>query len=325
MLIVPALTLWLMAIVRLPAAVDPRRAHLFRATVFAATACTLHIAPVYYAADPVLGGHNTVGLVTLVALLLGFWQFHAAIMLAVHTNDARRRHRLTLGNAAMAAAGIAVTCGFLISHVDRTDQNLPITYGDQFGMQLFLWTGTLFIVGVSTDILWILRHRVAPLRGATFRAGFLLIGLGIVAFFLMLADRLLSGLVVAANDRDGGPLSFLNFLNGVMETSAVILIGIGVALPRLGRPARQLRRSIQLRWLLLRIHPTWRRMTLGIDDVVLHSQPISPFDVLAVRPARRLHRRVIEIRDCEFKRPDCPLAHDSAALLSHVEDALTRY
>ncbi|WP_154604921.1 DUF6545 domain-containing protein [Arthrobacter sp. AQ5-05] len=325
MLIVPALTLWLMAIVRLPAAVDPRRAHLFRATVFAATACTLHISPVYYAADPVLGGHNTVGLVTLLALLLGFWQFHAAIVLAVHTNDARRRHRVALGNAAMAASGVIVTYGFLISHVDRADQNLPITYGDQFGMQLFLWAGTLFIVGTSTDIMWTLRHKVSPLRGAAFRAGFLLIGLGIVAFLLMLADRLMSALIVAVNDRARGPLSFLDSLNGVTETLAVILIGIGVALPRLGRPARQIRRNMQLRWLLLRIHPTWRRMTLGIDDAVLRSQPMSPFDVLAVRPARRLNRRVIEIRDCEFKRPDCPLTHNSVALLNHIEDALTRY
>ena len=98
-----------------------------------------------------------------------------------------------------------------------------------------------------------------------------------------------------------------------------------VTLPRLGRSARQLRRNIQLRWLLLRIHPTWRRMTLGIEDVVLRPQPMSPFDVLAVRPARRLHRRVIEIRDCEFKRPAFPLTHYSVALLNHIEDALTRY
>lgn len=190
MLLVPALTLWTMAIVRLTAVVDPRRAHLFRATVFAAAACTLHIAPVYYAVDPVLGGHNTVGLVLLLFLLTGFWQFRAAILLAVSTDNVRRRHRIALGSAAMAAAGTAVTFGFLISHVGRTDQNLPFTYGDQFGMQVFLWAGSLFILWVCLDIIFIFRHQIPSLHAVTLRLGFSFICLGSAAFCLVLADRL---------------------------------------------------------------------------------------------------------------------------------------
>lgn len=205
----------------------------------------------------------------------------------------------------------------------RTDQNLPITYGDQFGMQLFLWAGSLFIFWTSADIMWTLRHQVAPLRWVSFRWGFPLIGLGIGAFLLMLADRLLSGLVVAAHDSEGGPLSFLNSLNGVTETSAVILIGLGVGLPRLGQPAKRIQRNLQARWLLMRIHPTWSRMTEGTNDLVLQPQRNSPFDFLTVQPARRLHRRVIEVRDSEFKRPERPLGAKSAALLNHVEDVLT--
>ncbi|MET4004284.1 hypothetical protein ABIB48_003022 [Arthrobacter sp. UYCu511] len=322
MLLVPALTLWAMAIVRLTAVVDPRRAQLFRATVFAAAACTLHIAPVYYAVDPVLGGHNTVGLVLLLFLLTGFWQFRAAIVLAAFTDNVRRRHQLALGNSAMTVAGIAVTVGFLTSQVDRADQNLPITYGDQPGMQLFLWSGSLFILWVCLDIMLILRRRTASLHAVAFRLGFRLIGLGIAAFCLMLVDRLLSGMVMAAHDGSNSPISFLNTLNGVTETSAVVLVGFGVVLPRLGGPIKHLQRDLQARWLLIEIHTTWRQVTTGTHDVVLNPNEISLLDFLAIKPVRRLHRRVIEVRDCEFKRPERPLRPRSLALVSHIEDAL---
>ncbi|ALE04615.1 hypothetical protein AL755_03005 (plasmid) [Arthrobacter sp. ERGS1:01] len=322
MLLVPALTLWAMAIVRLTAIVDPRRSHLFRATVFAAAACTLHLAPVYYAVDPVLGGHNTVGLVLLLFLLTGFWQFRAAIMLAALTDNVRRRHQLAIGNSAMTVAGIAVTVGFLTSRVDRTDQNLPVTYGDQFGMQVFLWTGSLFILWACLDITFILHRHTASLHAVTFRLGFWLIGLGIAAFCLTLVDRLLSGMVMAAHDSGNDPLSFLNSLNGVAETSAVVLVGIGIVLPRLGRPVKHLLRDLQARLLLIEIHTTWRQVTTGTSDVVLNPNEISLLDFLAVKPVRRLHRRVIEVRDCEFKRPERPLRPKSLALVSHIEDTL---
>lgn len=322
MLLVPALTLWTMAIVRLTAVVDPRRAHLFRATVFAAAACTLHIAPIYYAVDPVLGGHNTVGLVLLLFLLTGFWQFRAAILLAAFADNVRRRHQLALGNSAMTVAGIAVTVGFLTSHVDRADQNLPVTYGGQFGMQVFLWTGSLFILWACLDITFILHRYTASLHSVTFRLGFWLIGLGIAAFCLTLVDRLLSGMVTAAHDGSNSPLSLLNMLNGVAETSAVVLVGIGVVLPRLGSPVNHLQRDLQARLLLIKIHTTWRQVTTGTDDVVLNPNEISLLDFLAVKPVRRLHRRVIEVRDCEFKRPERPLRPKSLALVSHIEDTL---
>ncbi|WP_181419699.1 hypothetical protein [Arthrobacter psychrolactophilus] len=311
-----------MTIVRLTAVVDPRRAHLFRATIFAAAACTLHIAPVYYAADPVLGGHNTVGLVLLLFLLTGFWQFRAAILLAVFADNVRRRHRLALGNAAMTAAGIAVTAGFLVSHTDRTDQNLPFTYGDQFGMQIFLWTGSLFVLWVCVNIISICRHQIPSLHAVTFRLGFRLIGLGSAAFCLMLTDRLVSGVVVAEHDRSSSLIDFLDTFSGVAETTAVVLIGIGVVLPRLGGPIKLLRRDLQARRLLLEIHATWRQATKGTHDVVLKPREISLLDFLRVQPVRRLHRRVIEVRDCEFKRPERPLGPKSLALVGRIEAAL---
>lgn len=79
---VPAATLWALTILRLPAALDPHRGSVFRATILAAVAWTLYVPAVYYGVNPLLGGRNRVGPVTLVSLLLGFWQFRTAIALA---------------------------------------------------------------------------------------------------------------------------------------------------------------------------------------------------------------------------------------------------
>ncbi|AIY02986.1 hypothetical protein ART_3387 [Arthrobacter sp. PAMC 25486] len=56
------------------------------------------------------------------------------------------------GCLAAAAAGTCVVAGFFSSHVEVTNQNLPLAYGDQPGMQLFLWIGSAFIIWVCADV-----------------------------------------------------------------------------------------------------------------------------------------------------------------------------
>lgn len=92
---VPAATLWVLTVIRLPAARDPQRGSVFRATILAAIACTLYVPAVYYGVDPMLGGQNRVGLATLLSLLLGFWQFRTAILLAAVADVEERRRHLT--------------------------------------------------------------------------------------------------------------------------------------------------------------------------------------------------------------------------------------
>ena len=83
---VPAAMLWLLTIIRIPTVSDKERASVLRATFFAALACTLFIPTVYTAADPLLGGHNRIGLLLVLTIIAGFWQFHTATILAVSTN-----------------------------------------------------------------------------------------------------------------------------------------------------------------------------------------------------------------------------------------------
>src|SRR6478672_5619356 len=100
---VPTAALWVLTVLRLPTALDAYRGSVFRATILAAIACTLYVPAVYCTVDPWLGGHNRVGLVTLLSLLLGFWQFRTAILLAAVTDTEVRRRQLALGRLAAIA------------------------------------------------------------------------------------------------------------------------------------------------------------------------------------------------------------------------------
>ena len=97
---VPAAMLWLLTLARLPTALDRDRSPVLRATFFAALACTLFVPAVYNATDPLLGGRNHVGLVLVAAILISFWQFRTATVLAIFTGKnakARRRNHLVRG------------------------------------------------------------------------------------------------------------------------------------------------------------------------------------------------------------------------------------
>lgn len=88
-----------------------------RATFLAAIACTLFLPSVYPATDPFLDGHNHVGLILILAILAGFWQFHTAMVLAAFNDAARRRNHLRWGRFAAAVAGKCLIAGFSLSRV----------------------------------------------------------------------------------------------------------------------------------------------------------------------------------------------------------------
>lgn len=192
---VPAAMLWRLTAVRLPTALDKERASVLRATFFAAIACTLFIPSVYAATDPLLGGHNHVGLVLIIAILTGFWHFRTALVLAAFNDEVRRRRRLRWGRLAAAVTGTCVVAGFSLSKVDVTNRNLPLAYGDQPGMQLFLWTGSAFIIGVCVSVARTSFQCFPQMRSRTFQSGVDFFAIDCVFMVLALANRLALGLL----------------------------------------------------------------------------------------------------------------------------------
>ncbi|MHC6592774.1 hypothetical protein [Arthrobacter sp. C152] len=300
---VPAAALWVLTVLRLPTALDAHRGSVFRATILAAIACTLYVPAVYYTVDPLLGGHNRVGLATLLSLLLGFWQFRTAILLAAVTDTEVRRRQLVLGRFAAAAVCTTVTAGFLASRVDGTDPNLPLTYADQPGMAVFLWTGSAFIMSVCLDIARVCRRNVPHMHAPAFRSAFSLIAGGCVLFALVLLDRLIYGAVLAAEGADSQTAAALTGFYWIGETAAVLLVSLGLLLPRMAGRLRQGIFALRARLLLMQIKPIWNDVTSCQRELVLQDHRPALLVFFSRHAEAQLHRHLVEILDCELASP----------------------
>ncbi|WP_425864749.1 hypothetical protein [Arthrobacter sp. TWP1-1] len=297
---VPAAMLWLLTLIRIPTATDKERASVLRATFFAAVACTLFIPAVYNAVDPLLGGHNRVGLILVLTIIAGFWQFHTATILAVFTDQARRRHHLLRGRLGSAVASTCVVVGFSTSQVAETNQNLPIAYGNQPGMQLFLWVGSAFIIWVCADVAQNCLRFLPKMRGASFKSGVSCFAAGCILMALALTNRLVLGLIEESPTHASPFVSGLNWSFPILETMAVLLVSIGLMLPRFRESTHKLRRSIRSRWLMVLLTPVWRRSSTE-RKYLLRNRWTPLLDPVAGHTLAHLHRRVIEIRDCQLR------------------------
>ncbi|MFE4837391.1 hypothetical protein ACFRAU_22260 [Arthrobacter sp. NPDC056691] len=323
---VPAAALWVLTVLRLPIARDPDRGSVFRATILAAIACTLYVPAVYYGIDPLLGGQNRVGLATLLSLLLGFWQFRTAILLAAVAHKEVRRRQLTLGRWGAGAACAAVTAGFLTSRVDVTDPNLPLTYGDQPGMAVFLWTGSAFIMWICVDIARVCKSNIPHMRTPAFRSAFTLIAVGCVLFALVLLDRLLYGAVIKVEGTASPAAALLTSLYWVGETCAVLLVSLGLLLPRLSGHLKHGTFGLRTRLFLWETTPIWNRIAFGQHELVLQDRRASRLSFLCRHAETQLHRRLVEIRDCEMANPETSgrLAAHDRSVVERAEQALER-
>lgn len=316
---VPAAMLWLLTAVRLPTALDKERASVLRATFFAAIACTLFIPSVYAAMDPLLGGHNHVGLVLILAILAGFWQFHTAMVLAAFNDEARRRHLLRWGRLAAAVAGACVVTGFSLSKVDVTNRNLPLAYGDQPGMQLFLWTGSAFIIGVCVSVARTSLQFFPQMRSRTFQSGVGCFAIGCVFMVLALANRLTLGLVEENSGQDNPLVRGLNWSFPAFESLAVILVSIGLILPRFRESTQRLQHNMRSRWFMVLLMKLWLRSTID-RKYLLHNRATLILDPLRSNSVVHLHRCAVEVRDCQFR--GMPLTPRERVLVSQAEELL---
>lgn len=297
---VPAAMLWLLTLVRIRTALDRERTPVLRATFFAALACTLFIPAVYNAADPILGGRNHVGLVLVIAIMVSFWQFHTATMLAAVSGQVRRRHHLMRGRLAIAVAGTCVVAGFFTSRVDETNQNLPLAYGSQPGMQVFLWMGSAFIIWACADAALTCLRFLPRMGSRTFKSGFGCFAAGCIFMALALGNRLLLGMFEASDHAGSSWLGALNWSFAILETLAVILVSIGLMLPRFRESLGLLQRNIRSRWLMVLLTPAWRRSSTQ-RKYLLRNRWTPLLDPVAGEVIGHLQRRIVEIRDAQLR------------------------
>lgn len=294
----PAAILWLLTIVRIPTVLNRERVPVLHATFLAAVALTLFTPAVYAAVDPILGGNNRVGLLLVLAIMAASWQFHTATILATSNDAARRRRHLMRGRLAAALAGICVVTGFFVSHVEVTNQYLPLAYADQTGMQLFMWAASAFIIWVCTDIVLSCMRYLPKMCGRSFKSGVVCFAVGCIFTALALGSCLAIGLLKESPLAKSGLMRTLELSFPALVSLAVLAISIGLILPRFREANQAIRRDIRSRRFMLLLTPVWRRSSQE-RRYLLRNRWTPLLDPIASNSAAHLHRRVIEIRDCQ--------------------------
>lgn len=208
--------------------------------------------------------------------------------------------------------------------MDVTDPNLPLTYGDQPGMAVFLWTGSAFIMWICLDIARVCRSNVPHMHAPAFRSAFVLIAIGCVLFAMVLLDRLLYGAVIRTEGTAGPTALGLTVFYWVGESFAVLLVSLGLLLPRLAAQFRHGTFRIRVRLLLLEVRPIWNRVASNQYELTLEHRHASSLIVLSRHAETQLHRRLVEIRDCEMASPANagPLDAHDRAIVERAELAL---
>ncbi|NVM97757.1 MAB_1171c family putative transporter [Arthrobacter sp. SDTb3-6] len=322
---VPAGVLWALALIKLPKAKETQSRHVFWAAFFAAIACTFYVPQIYLAVDAFLGGRNVVKLATLISLMLGFWQFRSAILIAISTDARRCQHRLVVGHwAVIIASGTAIS-GFLASDPGATSPNLQLAYADEPGMKIFLVSGSIFLVWAGFDLMMACLRALPHLRSAAFRVGFLLIALGCAASCLAISDRVIYGSI---SDGARPTTVFTTYLDSgywILEALAVLCIGTGLILPAIRQPVRDFLQNLEARTLVLQLRPAWLRATAAYDEIVLKPSAFELLTPLKPHARQHLHRRFIEINDGFLRsgRTAVVLPKESA-LLERAELLLAR-
>ncbi|WP_306986742.1 MAB_1171c family putative transporter [Arthrobacter silviterrae] len=320
----PAAILWSLALVRIPHAKDARGRHVFWAALFAAVACTLYVPDVYFAVDTVLGGRNLVKLATLLSVMLGFWQFRSAILVAVSTDHTSSRRRLLAGRWAVAAAGTIAAVGFLTSNPGATSGNLQVAYADEPGMKAFLLSGSAFLVWCGLDLAVMCIRSWKHLHSPAFRIGFLLIAIGCAASCAAIIDRVAYGSISQGARPSTSLAAFLDSAYWPAEAVAVTCIGIGLIIPAVQNPARSVLQNLEARALLLQLRPAWLRATAGRRDIILNPSPFGMLTPFAPNAKMHLHRRYIEINDGVMRSGQSGLVLPSeSTLLARAEQLLS--
>ncbi|MBW4095414.1 MAG: hypothetical protein HIU81_08565, partial [Acidobacteria bacterium] len=239
-----------------------------------------------------------IGLVLLAAIMIGFWQFHVATIVAAIPDERRRRHHLTRARAAIAVAGIAVVLGFVSSNVPVTSHDLPLVYGNQPGMQVFIWAGSAFIIWVCTDAAVTFFRFLPALKSQSFKAGVTCFAFGCMSMVIALGNRLALGSLEANTEVTAPASSVLNTTFPIFETVAVLLVSAGLAFPRYTAMLAAARRNLRARTLMVALRPI--SSTSGRSQRFGHRYSVT-LDPLLTNPLGHLHRRVITIRDDQLR------------------------
>jgi len=290
---IPAAVLWALTVVRLPTVRHPEAVPAFLGSLFASIAFTLYVPSIYLAVDHSIGGGNLVGLVLSEFVVAALWQIQRSLHVATTANA-------PLGNQVWACwwatCSVAMLSTYPWWNAPQSTRWMVSLYGAHPALLVFQIFAVAFIMTASFSALRICWPRLNQMEGL-FGAGFRMVLTGFGIALTMVGLRLFGNFLPSGSESKAAVEAFYELGQQVI----VILVSVGLSLPRLTAVAQQLTLTARAASMLRPIQPIWKRLASAEMDLVIDSKPYSRAEFLSINSVARLQRRVSEIRDAEIR------------------------
>jgi hypothetical protein len=313
---VPAAILWGLTLVRLPTIRTREALPAFLGSFFASIAFTLYVPSVYVAVDQVLGGGNAVAVVLSEFVIAALWQIQRSLQVARSPSATACGKTWSRWWASCSTVMLLTFPWWSAPHSTRW---VVSVYGAQPALLIFQAFAIAFIMSVSISALKICWPRLKQMRGL-FRSGFRMVLAGFALALAMAGLRLYGNFLQSGSE----PKAAVEWFYETAQQVIVVLVSLGLSLPRLTAMAQKLALTMKAARLLRHIRPIWWHLASTEMDLVIDSKPYSRAEFLTFNSVARLQRRISEVRDAEIRAQTRGYAMDtqSAEIVRAVETLL---
>lgn len=299
--LVPAALLWVLTLSRVPLLGTAATRDPFLGSVLAASALTLYVPLIYVSVDKVIGGSNLVGLLLSLMMVTSLWRIQASLSRACGLQGNTR----TPWDVFWLATVVIMVSSFPSWDAPVSTRDLVSRYGTQPGLLVFQATACVFIFAVCVRGILVVKRNLATM-GSSFRVAF-----GLVAAGFALAAPLVF-LRVGANFSTEPLKWHLESIYELGQQIVVMLVSVGLSLPRLRTMWNNAAVSLQARLHLARLREPWQRLSRIHPELIVDGSSYSMLEPFRSGAVGRLNRRLAEIKDISA------LAHGE----SEVEDLI---
>jgi hypothetical protein len=313
MQLLTAITLYMLAVARIPAMIRSKRDTVFIAGFLAGTSALFTVPAIYTVVDPALGGRNWVKLGIHTFMVLGLWFLRRAILSAVAPETtAGRRHLRALP---LYLALVLQTVFFIATDVGPTTTNFGDSYNIEPAGALFSSMVMIFIGWICGEVAFRCIQFVPTMRGA-FRVGFSMVLIGSVAGVFSSIELMLDVLSNAAPGMASFNIHKSPYYQ-VLQLVPVAFVGLGLSIPALAGRARRRRTARWEREAMVRLKPIRDKVLAkaGLERVLEADDAAARQDLL--------HRMIVEIWDAELASgKESALTPDDRSYLLEIERKL---
>lgn len=249
------------------------------------------VEPIYYAVDAALGGVNYLALAqrafltaTLMSMHIGIWRAMAPLQLRRPVISAYVVAATSYGGQVVLF--ILAVRSFSSSGMRQYESNPLVAF---YSLLMLAHLATVAFSAMRLSV------RYSPrLKSLLRRRSLAFVALG-SGFALTVT---LIHATMTLTDLIGSPPEFLRTLERIFTASAAIVFALAIGIPTFPRWLDSIRRGFAARRELWDLCPLWSKLQPEIDQYVIWPYRGRLMEMMSRNPNMRMHRRIVEMRDC---------------------------